>query len=114
MSHATNSTRAPNVGAMHELRAKLERWLGRLVRRLFPHRHKWKVLELESRDGSLIYTVRDCQCGEREIKHAMAPKWTTFTCTKFSHLPCFEDWHREQYLNAVPRKPNTEPSRAKL
>lgn len=82
--------------------------LWRFVRLLFPRRHKWKVLELESRDSSLIYTVRDCQvCGRREIKHAMRPQWTTFTSTQFSHLPCFEDWHREQYLNAVPRKPNT-------
>lgn len=81
--------------------------LWRVGRLLFPRRHKWKALELESRDGSLIYTVRDCQvCGRREIKQAMRPEWTTFTSTQFSRMPCFEDWHREQYLNAVPRKPN--------
>jgi len=79
----------------------------RLVRLLFPRRHKWEVIELVSRDGSLIYTVRDCKlCGTREIKHALRPQWTTFTSTQFSHLPCFEDWHREQYLTAVPLKPN--------
>lgn len=32
MSHATNNCKAPSVGALRELRAKLERWLGRLVR----------------------------------------------------------------------------------
>lgn len=85
--------------------------LWRFVRLLFPRRHKWAVSELVSRDGKLIYTVRDCcTCGQREIKAAMRPEWTTFTSTQFSHLPCFEDWHRDQYLNAVPRKPNSQIS----
>lgn len=80
------------------------RWLRRIVR--LSHIHRWKEQELISKDGALYYRVRDCRCGRREIAGAITGRWSDVSKVKFSLLECFEDWHREQYMNATPREPN--------
>ena len=56
----------------------------------------------------LVFTVRDAPGREREIQHAMTLQWTPVSRTRFSQLPCFEEWHRNEYEQARPYAPNAE------
>lgn len=65
---------------------------------MWPFKKKpvYKVYQLVTPDN-LVYTVRDREGHEREIFHHSTGEWKKESETTFSLLPCFEDYHREQY-----------------
>lgn len=75
--------------------------LGLLVRRPIP----WVQSQLISLDGQMIYTVRDREGDEREVLHNQRG-WEPVSMTRFSALPCFEDYHREKFETAIRYAPN--------
>lgn len=78
--------------------------LRRLKHWIFRHVHCWRGSELESEDGALIYYIRDCRiCSDRQVQNRLTGKWSDPRETRFSSVPYFEDWHREQFQHARPR-----------
>jgi hypothetical protein len=78
----------------------------RTVRRLVLRSRPWRESQLISRDGTMIYTVRDRPGEERQILHAWRNEWTPISRATFSTLPCFEDWHRMMFQSAIPYSQN--------
>ena len=76
--------------------------VGRLVRRPRP----WRESQLISRDGQMIYTVREREGDERQVLHNWRG-WEPVSAARFSMLPCFEDYHREKFETAIPYTPNS-------
>ena len=72
-----------------------------LIKRL--RRQSWKQTELISRDGQRIYTVRDRDGHERQVLTPQG-KWKPVSTVKFSLVECYEDYHRERFETAIPRK----------
>jgi len=83
--------------------AAVVRTVRRKVLRLVP----WRESQLISRDGQIIYTVRDRPGQERQILLAWRREWTPVSEARFSLLPCFEDYHREKFETAIPYSQNT-------
>jgi hypothetical protein len=81
----------------------------RTVRRLVLRSRPWVESQLISRDGTLIYTVRDRPGDERQILRAWRHEWTPISKATFSTLPCFEDWHRMMFQSAIPYSQNSTP-----
>lgn len=81
----------------------------RLFRR--PPPQAWRESRLVSPDG-IIYIVRDAPGREREVCDAPGREcevcdawcrtWTPESRAQFSSLPCFEEYHRQQYRAARP------------
>jgi len=72
----------------------------------FVRRHRpWVQSQLISRDGQMIYTVRDREGDERQVLHNQRG-WVPVSAARFSMLPCFEDYHREKFETAIPYTPN--------
>jgi hypothetical protein len=69
-------------------------------------KRSWKVLHLTSTCG-IIYTVRDKPGAEREVQD-LKGKWHKQSCAKFSLLPMYEDYHRNQYYGAKPLSANQQ------
>ena len=75
--------------------------VGRFVRRC----HPWRESRLISRDGQMIYTVREREGDERQVLHR-SRGWEPVSAARFSMLPCFEDYHREKFETAIRYTPN--------
>lgn len=75
--------------------------LRRLVRCVSP----WHETRLISRDGQMIYTVRNRKGDEQQIRHARRSEWTSISKARYSMIECFEDYHRDKFRTAVPYKP---------
>jgi len=73
----------------------------RFVRRPRP----WVQSQLISRDGQMIYTVRDREGDERQVLHNQRG-WEQVSVARFSTLPCFEDYYRNKFETAVRYTPN--------
>lgn len=69
----------------------------------------WQIRQLISSDG-IIYTVRTDREGNRQILSPRTCKWLPEEAVQFSLFPCWEGYHRKQYLGAKPYSPNTEAS----
>lgn len=63
------------------------------------HRHTWDVHELLNLEHHMLFKVRECPCGAKEVLH-MGPfgdkKWHPIE--DFSHFP----WEREWFEAAQP------------
>ena len=79
--------------------------LDRFVRRPRP----WVQSQLVSRDGQMIYTVRDREGDERQVLHNQHG-WEPVSVARFSTLPCFEDYHRDKFYAATRYAPNARPN----
>lgn len=77
----------------------------RTVRRLVLRPVPWVESQMISRDGGLIYLVRDRPGEERQILHRWRG-WEPVSRARFSTLPCFEDYHREKFETAIPYSQN--------
>jgi hypothetical protein len=78
----------------------------RTVRRMVLRPVPWVESQLISRDGQMIYTVRDSPGKERQVRHAWRNEWKPVSKAKFSTLPCFEDWHRMMFQSSIPYSQN--------
>ena len=82
----------------------------RTVRRLVLRPVPWVESQLISRDGQMIYTVRQRPGEERQILHCWRG-WVPVSQARFSTLPCFEDYHREKFETAIPYSQNASGQR---
>lgn len=73
------------------------RSLWRLVRRSIPHVHTWTVKTGASPETKLVYTWRECICGQREVQNKFGRTWSDERATRFSVLQCFEQSSRRDY-----------------
>jgi len=80
--------------------------VGRFVRRHRP----WVQSQLISRDGQMIYTVRDREGDERQVLHNQRG-WEPVSTARFSLLSCFEDYHRNKFETAIRYTPNESMKR---
>lgn len=60
----------------------------------------WVQSQLISRDGQMIYTVRDREGDERQVLHRHRG-WEPVSMARFSTLPCFEDYHRNKFETSI-------------
>lgn len=62
----------------------------------------WVVSKLMSVDKQTIYTVRDRDGDERQIQHPRTGEWNPVSKVMFSSWACYEEYHRERFMTAVP------------
>lgn len=87
--------------------------MARLQKMMVMRPRPWRESRLISRDGTLVYVVRDRDGEERQVLQ-LSNKWVPISKAQFSILPCFEEYHRDLFNTAVPydggRNENTTPS----
>jgi len=91
MRHAMKKTKAQHDGAVW-------RYLNRLV---LGERVDWKESQLITSAG-IVYTVRDADGHERQIKTPWSGDWNPESSVSHSWLPQYESQMSEEYKAAIP------------
>lgn len=74
---------------------------------LFRKRTEWQHRDVLSPDG-FVFAVREAPGQEREIRNPQTGEWRPESEVRFSHLPVFEEYHRQQYRQALAGKQEGE------
>ncbi len=65
------------------------------------HIHVWRRRELWTRDRKYVFYIRQCHCGNREVKLFSSFRWIDERRAKFAFDPNYEGFWQELYRDAL-------------